>query len=380
MLLSLAVGYSIWHQDVPKNSHYQLQKTGAGVVVDFTDTSQKIHQVLDQTLVENHLVLQQGEAGPKEQPRTTVEGKIVWHYRSESTRLSGDVTFDGLSQLLNQALKKVGGEILASQPDSYQGKPVMRLDVGCRDVLDGEPVSVVTDRLYLFAEGKAGAVPGGKGELAIIIDDFGYNSEPINAFVSIDRPLTFSVLPNRPYTLPAASRGVSSGHQVMLHLPMEPQDSKQQSEAQTVTVSMSDREASDLVRQDMGAIPGLIGVNNHQGSRATSDKRIMKSVLTTVKAHGLFFVDSRTSSQSVAYDMARQLGVRTIANDLFIDNQSNVDYIKGQLRQAMGIATKKGHAVIIGHARLSTAMALREMIPEIESNGIRLVFVSQLVQ
>lgn len=389
-IILVAVGvyfvYSNQHVQTTESplSHYKLLKTGAGVIADFTDTSQKIHQAVDQIVANDNFSVRKGDQQKKEQTRTKVEGKIVWDFRSESIALPPDVAVNSFSIILDQALKKVGGEILLSQPEMYQGKPVMRIDVGCRDSLDDEPVAVVTDRLYVFSEGKPGSgnLPpiSGKGELAIIIDDFGYSSEPINEFANIDRPLTFSVLPNRPYSLQAASRGASSGHQVILHLPMEPLDSKQQSEAQTVTVGMADRDVEALVNQDISAIPGLIGVNNHQGSRATGDKRIMKAVLTTLKSNQLFFVDSRTSGQSIAYDMARQLGVRSAANDLFIDNQSDVEYIKGQLRRAIQIAVKHGHAIVIGHARLNTAAALRQMIAEIESSGIKLVFVSQLVQ
>jgi polysaccharide deacetylase 2 family uncharacterized protein YibQ len=386
----IAVGlyfvYSNQHVQTTKlpMSHYKLQKTGAGVIADFTDTSQQIHQAVDQITANNNFPVRKGDEQKKEQTRTKVEGKIVWDFRSESIALPPDVSVNSFTILLEQALKKVGGEILVSQPELYQGKPVMRIDVGCRDNLDDGPIAVVIDRLYVFSESKPGSgnlpLISGKGKLAIIIDDFGYNSEPINAFANIDRPLTFSVLPNRPYSLQAASRGVSSGHQVILHLPMEPLDSKQQSEAQTVTVNMADSDVGALVSQDIRAIPGLIGVNNHQGSRATSDKRIMKDVLTTLQSNQLFFVDSRTSGQSIAYDMARQLGVHSAVNDLFIDNQPDVEYIKGQLRRAIQIAVKQGQAVVIGHARLNTAEAVHQMIGEIESSGVKLVFVSELVQ
>jgi len=364
--------------------HYKLQQTGSGVNADFTAISQQIHQVVNQVVANNNLPVRTGEEKPKEQARTKVTGKIIWHFRSESIALPPDVTVASLSNILDQALKKAGGEILSSQMELYQGKKVTRIDIGCRDNIDGEPVTVVTDRLYISAEGKPGSANlpsiSGKGELAIIIDDFGYNSEPINEFANINRAITFSVLPNRPYSLQAAARGASSGHQVLLHLPMEPVDSKQQSETHTVTLSMSDSDIRSLVSQDISAIPGLIGVNNHQGSRATSDKRVMKNVLAILKSEQLFFVDSRTSGQSIAYDMARQLGVRTAANDLFIDNQSDIEYIKGQLRRAIQIAIKHGHAVVIGHARMNTAAAVSSMIPEIESSGVSLVFVSQLVE
>jgi large-conductance mechanosensitive channel len=142
---------------------------------------------------------------------------------------------------------------------------------------------------------------------------------------------------------------------------------KEESEETTITGSMGDAEIQNAVLRAVKAIPGAIGVNNHQGSRATADRRVMKLILGVLKNNDLFFVDSRTSSKSVAVDSARQLGVLTTENHLFLDNSSDVGVIKNQLRQAVEIALKQGSATFICHARPHSAQAVKEMIPELKS-------------
>jgi polysaccharide deacetylase 2 family uncharacterized protein YibQ len=362
---------------------YNVEKTGAGVVVDYSATAQKIHGAVDGVLA--GLSSQVVQDGAREVPRQKVEGTIKWHARQLVVGVAEDAKMESLQQDLAQAIKTSGGEVLASQPDNYQGKPAVRLDVGIRDSLEGEPLTITTDKIYIIKQKKGESLPAkpavtGKGQMAIIIDDFGYSGDPIGAFAAIQRPLTFSVLPFRPYTNEAASRGLSSGHQVMLHLPMEPLSAAQQSEASTITVGMSDQEIQQAVTKAIQAVPGIIGVNNHQGSRATADRRVMKTVLGVVKANSLFFVDSRTNGQSVAYDMAMQMGVGTGENALFLDNSSDVGSIKARLRDAIQLAIQHGNVMVIGHARMNTATAVREMIPEIEAAGVKLVFASQILR
>ncbi len=371
------------HKDTP---HYELEKTGAGAVADFTAAAHKIHAAVDAGLTKSGLVVRDMKEANREVPRKNMEGSIRWHARQLLVYVAADKSPESVQQAINSMVVDAGGVVLNTQPDTYQEQAVVRLDIGLRDTLANEPLTIITDRLYVAKE-KATAAPGKpqaggaiRGQLAIILDDFGYSREPIDSFVTIGRPLTFSVLPYHPYSQEAASRALSSGLQVMLHLPMEPLATAEQSEESTVTVAMSDAAIEDIVTKAISSIPGLMGVNNHQGSRATADKRVMRTVLGVIKSNNLFFLDSRTSSQSVAMDMARQAGVRTGENALFLDNSNEVSAVKKQLRTAGELAIRYGSAIVIGHARVSTATALREMIPELEASGVKLVFASQLVK
>ena len=167
----------------------------------------------------------------------------------------------------------------------------------------------------------------------------------------------------------------------MLHLPMEPMSGIEPSEAaNTVRVGMTAGQLADLIDKATQSLPGIVGVNNHQGSKATADRRTMEAVMKVLKKKGLFFVDSRTNGRSVAAETARNEKVKTTENDIFIDGMADVAYVRKQLRAAGEMAMKVGSVTVIGHARPTTAAALREMIPELESRGIRFVFVSQLVR
>lgn len=390
ILLLMVLGALVLYLNVPDKKAketvapkqlYSLEKTGAGAVADYTATAQRIHAAVDNSLAGAKLDSRKVQEGRRETPRTAVEGTIRWHARQ--LLIAADTQPDAVKQALAAQLLNTGGEVLETQTDKYQGQPATRVDVGIRDKLAGEPLIIVTDRIFIPTPGKKGEPPVkplGHGNLALLIDDFGYSAETISSFAAMPRPVTFAVLPYRPHSNEAASRALSAGHQVMLHLPMEPLTASEQSEASTITVAMSDQEIRDMTAKAIKAVPGIIGVNNHQGSRATGDRRVMKAVLGVLKANNLFFVDSRTSGQSIAFDAARQAGVRAGSNEVFLDGRNEVEYIKGQLRTAARLAIRDGNAIAIGHARPATAIAVREMIPELEATGVKFVFVSQLVR
>ena len=277
-------------------------------------------------------------------------------------------------------LKQTKGKILASQPDIFQGIRSQCLDIGLEEKLDQEPVSIISDKIYIITESAVQPKAQVKAKMAIVIDDFGYSAEPIPAFANIKQALTFSVLPNRPYSNEAAANALGAGHQVMLHLPMEPLTLTNDREELVISSAMSDEQIKTTVARLLTTVPGATGINNHQGSKATADRRVMRAVMAAVKSHNVFFVDSRTTSASVAAEVAKQTGVRTAENELFIDNNPDIDAIKHQLRQATKVALKLGKIIVIGHARPTTAVALKEMLPEIQALGIRLVFVSELVK
>ena len=167
---------------------------------------------------------------------------------------------------------------------------------------------------------------------------------------------------------------------MILHLPMEPLSGIDSSElSSTVKIDMDMIQVRELVDRATASLPGIIGINNHQGSRATADRKTMENVMRVLREKQLFFVDSRTHAKSVAADVARQQKIKTTENDLFLDGIADVAYVKKQLRTAGEMALRQGSITVIGHARPTTAAAMREVMPELEAKGIRFVFVSQLV-
>ncbi|MEI6285771.1 MAG: divergent polysaccharide deacetylase family protein [Bacillota bacterium] len=217
----------------------------------------------------------------------------------------------------------------------------------------------------------------GAGKLAIIIDDCGYSAAVLDSLSKINTPLTFSVLPYLLYSQTAIDKANTSGKQIMLHLPLQSPNNAN-AEKTTIRTTMSDAEIKQITLNAINAVPGAIGINNHQGDLATTDVRVMRDVLGVVAEHKLFFVDSMTTPLSIGCKIALECGVPTAENEIFIDNRNNVPYIESELRKAV----KKAHnktIICIGHARPNTARAISNMLPEIRRSGIELVFASQLV-
>ena len=222
------------------------------------------------------------------------------------------------------------------------------------------------------------AVP--RARLALIIDDGGYNIDRIKGMMGMGRPMTFAILPNTPHARKVALMAHESGDQVMLHLPMEPRDSDRYSlEKDTVLAGMDKNEVQTILQRDLAQIPYARGVNNHMGSKATEDAGVMQALMEVLKKEGLFYVDSHTSSHTLGPQMARQAGVAFGSNDRFIDQEKDSLKIKKAIRQSMEKAKKEGKAIAIGHPHPLTVQTIREMIPEIEKAGIKLVFASEVV-
>ena len=216
--------------------------------------------------------------------------------------------------------------------------------------------------------------------LALIIDDGGYNTDKFKKMLGVGKPMTFAILPNTPHGKEAARMAHRAGCEVMLHLPMEPKEEEMYSlERDTVLTGMKPPEIQRILRDDLEQIPFVRGVNNHMGSKATEDPKVMQALMAALKKEKLYFIDSRTSPQSLGPEAARKAGVAFWQNDRFLDREENLEKIKKATRLVMRKAKKEGKAVAIGHPHPLTAQAIREMIPELEKEGIRLVFASEVV-
>ncbi len=225
-------------------------------------------------------------------------------------------------------------------------------------------------------------VPPGQGRprVAIIFDDAGYSMRAAREVMELGRPVTISVLPDLPYSTPIAQEAPARGIQVILHLPVEPENPSVALGPGGINVDMSDEEIARTVAADLATVPGAVGANNHMGSRGTADPRVMRAVISVIKTRRLFFVDSLTSPRSVASRVAREQGVPTAVRAVFLDNQDEEGYVRGQLLALIKIAQARGQAIAIGHVGKVTPRVLREMLPEFDEAGIRFVPVSLLVQ
>jgi hypothetical protein len=221
--------------------------------------------------------------------------------------------------------------------------------------------------------------PERRGSLAIVIDDAGNSLADLEPFLEFDGPLTIAVLPRREFSREAAERAAAAGKEVILHLPMEPV-SEMDPGPGAIRVGMSSTDIAATVRSNLETVPGIRGVNNHMGSLATADPLVMDVVLQTLKDEGLFFLDSRTSVDTVGRLTARKYNVPYLERAVFLDNESNRDYIRNAVREGMEVAERKGHAVMIGHVMVTELVeVLNEMYPFIQDEGFDLRYLSELV-
>lgn len=216
---------------------------------------------------------------------------------------------------------------------------------------------------------------------AFVIDDLGQNLGAAGQLLKLSYPIAFSILPNLPHSKQTAEEVHRAGHEVMLHLPMEPGNRAPLISGDgVIRVGMSDAEVARILEADLASVNYVRGVNNHQGSRATADPRLMLALMRILAQHRLFFVDSRTTTDTVAFDEARRAGVPTFFRSVFLDDEANTSYVLGQLARFHRVVKSQGAALAIGHPHPSTIAALEQYLPQLERDDIRVVPVSELVR
>ncbi len=198
------------------------------------------------------------------------------------------------------------------------------------------------------------------------------------AFVALPFPLTLSVLPHVRFGTAIAREASAAGKGVMLHLPMQTVSGRYPGPG-TITTTMADAVIRSEVAGDLAALPQARGVNNHEGSLATQDKRVMGDIAGVLAQDGEFFIDSRTTSASVAESVARERGVPTARRNVFLDDVDDVSAIEARLREAAADARANGSAIAIGHPRPATLAAVRRLGPEFAADGVDLTLASALV-
>ena len=216
-------------------------------------------------------------------------------------------------------------------------------------------------------------------KIAIIIDDIGYDKQIAMELYQLDPSLTFSVLPFSPFGAAIAKKLSAKGAQLMLHLPMEPvQYPKADPGPGALLSSMTPDHLLAQLRKDLKEVPGVVGINNHMGSKLTADSDKMNQIFTILKKKDLFFIDSRTSSTSQGEASARLFRLKFAHRDVFLDNSQNIPYITGQFAKLIAYARKHGTAIGIGHPYRATLETLKIELPKLKGK-IRIVPASELV-
>jgi len=218
-----------------------------------------------------------------------------------------------------------------------------------------------------------------KGKIAIVIDDWGYNLDNLYILDQIKYPLTAAVLPNINYSKAIAEALHKRGFQIILHLPLEPYE-KLRLEQNTIMTSMDEATIKKIIQKDLVNVPFVLGISNHMGSKATEDLRLMEIIFKELKRRKLYFLDSIVSSKSICSELAHKRHILFTKRDIFLDNEEEPEYIKRQIYKLKAKAQIYGEAVGIGHDRRITLEVLKEVLPELEKEGFKFVFISDLVK
>ena len=222
--------------------------------------------------------------------------------------------------------------------------------------------------------------PEPAGEIVLILDDIGFDLQRLSEAMAIDPNLNFAVLPNGTRSAESASALNSRGFEILCHLPMEPEGFPHVSPGEgAILTSMSDDDIREATRRNIGGVPHARGVNNHMGSRATADRRVMRDVLEALP-HGDYFIDSRTGRGSVAESTARAMNIPTASRDIFLDDVQSEPAIRRQLADLVARASAGGVAVGIGHLYPVTVRVLSAEVPALRARGYRFLRASQAVR
>jgi len=260
------------------------------------------------------------------------------------------------------------------------------------------PETPATERLPLPEEPGEGAVQepdaetaglmalpeptGGPPRIALVLDDVGYRMDLVKeAERVLPRTVTFAVIPFLPYSKEAADSLHRCGFPVILHQPMEPiENHRWKQTSHTLLVGMPREEVAAILERCLEAVPQAEGVNNHMGSRATSDPESMAHVMAYLATRDLYFLDSRTTARTVAYQMARRHGVAAAQRAVFLDDTDEVRAIMKQIDATGARALKEGDVVGLGHIRANTLRALAERIPYWRSQGVEFIPLREMVR
>ena len=216
--------------------------------------------------------------------------------------------------------------------------------------------------------------------IVLVIDDFGYRNDAIsNGFLNLPAPITCAVLPGHSNSSRIAKKAIKAGKEVIIHMPMQSSVASSGEDGFKLKTGMTSEEIEWRLSEALSEIPEAVGINNHQGSKATSDSLLMNHLGSVLKKRNKFFIDSRTTSETVAEKTISSLNVSTTRRDIFLDNELDSAKITKQFMSLVNIAERDGSAIGIGHIKVETLDVLREQIPLIKEQGFKFEFVSKML-
>lgn len=300
----------------------------------------------------------------------------ILSYHSGSDDLPAYISPDAVPTTQSTAPKDIGGEIA---PADGVAKPVEPL-------VENPPAEKASPAILSLESPKETwrqyanpYRPSDRPMIAIVLDDVGVAKQHAEEANTLPAFVTLALMTYADGIDEFAKRARASGHELLVHMPMEPVDSHLDAGKNALKADLSDEEIKERIKWGLDRFQGYIGVNNHMGSRFTQDSPKMKLLLEELKARGLIFLDSKTIGGSVGDKIAAEMDMPHLARDVFIDNDINSKLVYQQLKTTEGIAMRQGYAIAIGHPHPETIAALRTWIVEAQEQGFDLVPLSYVL-
>jgi len=328
--------------------------------VDYTNVSQQIDAVVNEGLVNLGVTTKDLIKIYREEKK---KDNVIWVSVTKEVQVSRGINMESYKKSLADSLRKIGAEV-------YEAKLSEK----------GDWLSMKIGKRSLIMQNLIVHYPLLRYRVSIVIDDLGQRKDLVKNFLRLDIPLTFSILPQLPYSTLLARELKNSGYETILHLPSEPEGYPETNPGPgALLVSMDSSRIEGTILMNLKTVPGVSGASNHEGSRFTANRQKMVEALSVLKREGLFFFDSKTSPNSVGQEVARDLGIPVFANDVFLDTKDEYRSICRQLEKLRRRVLKFGTGIGIGHIHKKfTADALAEYIPRFEEDGIEFVSLSEI--
>ena len=241
--------------------------------------------------------------------------------------------------------------------------------------LDVDTLEVIKDTSVVDTTSKKNAT------IVLVIDDFGYRNDSVSdGFLDLNIPITCAIIPGHLQSRKFAQKAFAAGKEVIIHMPMESSLNTPGEDEYKIKSGMTSEEVEWRIREVLKEMPEAIGMNNHQGSKATTNGKVMSVLGSVLKANNKFFIDSRTTSKTVAEEIMRSIGVPTIRRHVFLDNDDSKDKISERIDEVARLAQKQGIAVAIGHAKANTLKAIKDAVPKLLADGYQFEFASNVVK
>jgi len=298
------------------------------------------------------------------------EGTLTWEASVMKIRLTRSLPFSLVEESLKRSLSRLGKPISLH---SVTGKDSLEFNIKVQN-------RTTHQLTFLYARPALPRIAV-RPKVAIVIDDLGAENQMSQEILHWNVPLTLSILPFTPYSKALAQEAHQRGREVILHLPMEPHGYPKTKPGEGVLLQeMGDDKLLRQLSRDLEAVPNIKGVSNHMGSRLMEDPGKLRIIMKELKRRGLFFLDSRTTPETMGLQIAESIGVKATERSLFLDHSQDLEEIKRQLEKLAQLSLETGKAIGIGHPHASTLKSLKEMIPRMKEKGIEIVPLSSIAE